>query len=347
MTRDEMLAWVYEAATSARALEPREGAWINMPCPECEERGKSQRPTLGINMIEGWFNCFRCGTRGPCKGILDDTRMLTAVARDASAVEPAVESTPGGRPGLPHGFQALSDGVAGMEDGEKILEYVTSRGLSEQVVQESMLGWVPRGLYHGRVVVPVWTWNNWLGGFSARLVPGMTPLLHASVQAPMQAGRFLQALQASMKASKGQQLPILMMPTQEPKYRYPAGMDRDDVYLAAELELETDEPLLIVEGVFDALAYWPNAIALLGKPTETQIDRIAASAKRPLVAALDADAHRENMILQGSMARRRVPCGLLDLRRVGAHDVGEIRSDSDREEVRFLARIAAEEAVSG
>jgi DNA primase len=78
---------------------------------------------------------------------------------------------------------------------------------------------------------------------------------------------------------------------QKLRYRYPKGMARGKfLFNQAALFVKTEEPLLIVEGVFDALPYWPNAVACLGKPSEDQRE-IMLEATRPLVVALDGDAH--------------------------------------------------------
>ena len=60
--------------------------------------------------------------------------------------------------------------------------------------------------------------------------------------------------------------------------------------------VETDEPVMVVEGCFDALPYWPDAAALLGKPGEAQV-RSLLEAKRPVVVVLDGDSWEEGMML--------------------------------------------------
>ena len=77
----------------------------------------------------------------------------------------------------------------------------------------------------------------------------------------------------------------------ERKYLYPSGMVRS-LYNHAALLVETTEPVYVVEGVFDALALWPHAVAVLGKPTDAHLEALAA-AKRPVVFVLDGDAHEE------------------------------------------------------
>ena len=77
------------------------------------------------------------------------------------------------------------------------------------------------------------------------------------------------------------------------RYLYPDAMERGQVFFAGDaLSIETDEPAPIVEGVFDAVPFYPHAPALLGKPSDVHLARIAA-APRPVVWVLDGDAHRE------------------------------------------------------
>jgi len=49
---------------------------------------------------------------------------------------------------------------------------------------------------------------------------------------------------------------------------------------------------MVVEGVFDALALYPNAVAVLGKASEAQMEALQES-KRPVVIVLDGDAWQE------------------------------------------------------
>ncbi len=64
----------------------------------------------------------------------------------------------------------------------------------------------------------------------------------------------------------------------------------------AAIDIETDAPLILVEGVFDALPLWPRAAAFYGKPSDGQVERLRL-AKRPLVVALDGDAWLEGEML--------------------------------------------------
>lgn len=95
------------------------------------------------------------------------------------------------------------------------------------------------------------------------------------------------------------------------KYLNAAGMSRL-LYQGAQRFRETDAPLLIVEGMFDALPYIGSAVALLGKPSDSQV-RMLAESRRPLVIALDGDAIRDSRALQQRLKLRGVNAGMVKL----------------------------------
>lgn len=137
-------------------------------------------------------------------------------------------------------------------------DYLVKRGVPEDVWRACGIGACLSGKYAGRIIVPVTTfpYPAWIG-FVARDWTGRA----------------------------------------ERKYLYPRGMQKGSVMFNDHaLRWETDEPVFAVEGVFDAFSLWPNAVAFLGKPTEDQIEALAA-AKRPIVPLLDGDAHREGWAL--------------------------------------------------
>lgn len=84
------------------------------------------------------------------------------------------------------------------------------------------------------------------------------------------------------------------------------------LYNASALYVQTDAPVLVVEGVFDALAYWPDAVALLGKPTGAQLSLLAAS-KRPIAVVLDGDAWVEGDAIAYRLRLRGVTAGAVRL----------------------------------
>lgn len=155
----------------------------------------------------------------------------------------------------PEGFYELCRGDGkGAYSLEPARVYLRGRGLTnEGLWAEARLGACIDGFYASRVVVPVLSPDGeWLG-FVARAW------------------------------TKKADVP----------YLYPRGMNRrDTLYNHAALLVRTERPVFVVEGVMDALALWPDAVAVLGKPSDPQVWALA-DCPRPVVVALDGDAWRE------------------------------------------------------
>lgn len=133
-------------------------------------------------------------------------------------------------------------------------KYLRGRGLAdEKLWATARIGACAEGFYAGRVIVPVLSPDgDWLGFVGRAWV-------------------------------KKHDVP----------YLYPRGMARREVlYNHAALLGEGDRPVFVVEGVMDALALWPDAVAVLGKPSAGQLIALAES-PRPIAVALDGDAWAE------------------------------------------------------
>lgn len=154
----------------------------------------------------------------------------------------------------PYSFMPLATGDGfEAESFAPARNYLRGRGISRKTVHEAGIGGVYSGFYAKRIVVPIRdaVSNNWVG-FIARD----------------------------------------WTDTDDQPYLNSKGLNRGTMLFNHEaLFVETDEPLLIVEGMFDALPYWPHATACLGKPTHEQTAAFMA-ANRPLAICLDGDAHR-------------------------------------------------------
>lgn len=158
----------------------------------------------------------------------------------------------------PEGFSEIGPGTSGYRalSLEEPRAYLRSRGLPEDVWAKAQIGACAYGPYVGRVIVPVLgEGGEWLG-FSARS----------------------------------------WYPSSQIPYLYPRGMLKGKIlYQTDKLFYPTNDPVFIVEGVFDALAL-PAAVAVLGKPTDHQLETIA-SAQRPVVFAFDGDAWQLSVAL--------------------------------------------------
>ena len=157
----------------------------------------------------------------------------------------------------PEGFTLLAG-----DDSETLAEaraYMHGRGIPERVWDEAQVGACAFGRYAGRIIIPNLMPDGSWYGYTTRVWGKV----------------------ADKKL----------------KYRFPPGSWRGSViHNQPALWEETDEHLYVVEGAFDALYLWPHAVAVLGMPSEQQI-QLLASATRPLVVVLDADAWEKGLAL--------------------------------------------------
>jgi len=175
-----------------------------------------------------------------------------ATIEETPSVEDALIAKEALKP--PDGFLQLTEEPARSSlSAEPARAYLRSRGLPEDIWGSAKIGACLSGKHMGRVIVPVLSPDgDWQGWV------GRAWVKHA-----------------------------------EMAYLYPRGMRRGEVlYNHAALFVPTDRPVMVVEGVFDALALWPDAVAVLGKPSSDQISTLAAS-KRPVAVVLDGDAWEE------------------------------------------------------
>lgn len=151
---------------------------------------------------------------------------------------------------------------------------INERGLDYKIMADAKIGACLSGEYGGRIIVPILALDGWTWlGYAAR---------------DWTQRQFL-------------------------RYRYPVGMPRSTIMYHQEVLLvETDEPAIVVEGVFDALPYFSQACALLGKPSPWQIEQLKTS-RRPLAIVLDGDAWEEGWTLSKKLMLAGVRVGNVKL----------------------------------
>ena len=152
-------------------------------------------------------------------------------------------------------------------------DYLAWRGVSLEVTEAARIGFCVTGDFAGRIIVPVFAGDTGeILGWVGRAINN----------APL-------------------------------TYKYPKGPWRATaLFNESALAVLTDEPLFVVEGVFDALALWPHAVAVLGKPSVVQ-EVLLARSKRPIVSVLDGDAWGEGFALAGRLSMLGVVAGSVRL----------------------------------
>lgn len=273
MNRSDYHSLAMECLASAKL--GRNG-WYRATCRFCPiTRGTPDpRWSWGYLPEEGKWHCFRCGVFGffgEAQG-----KDYAPPVKEERELDPEL----GEASRLPSTFELIADTTvviddlfgASLDPYQPVREFLKKRGVSRALAREVGIGVCLRGCKGSD--------------------PSCTP------DTRCMACRFRNRIIIPVKV-QGEQLGFVARTwrkTAMVNYLYPKGMPRGrTVFNHAALERETDEPVMVCEGVFDALPYWPDAVACLGKPTEDQLDTIAG-AKRPIVVTLDGDAWREAKI---------------------------------------------------
>jgi len=144
-------------------------------------------------------------------------------------------------------------------------QYLYARGVPQETIRQARVGCCLDGEFAGRIIVPLIDDDEiWQGWVGRYWHDRKVPL----------------------------------------RYRYPEGMKRGDLLFNSNaLRLVSRKPVYVVEGVFDALPHWPNAVACLGKPTAPQKEMLLHAA-RPIVVVLDGDAWLEGRALAWWLKRK-------------------------------------------
>lgn len=255
------------------SFAPGQTGWLRVVCPNCLAVDGKRRDNLAVNLETGYYQCWRCDARG-------SLRSSGPSAFDRSRTHARTDLPP--EVPLPEGFTPIHDLVGNV--AKLARAFLSRRGVSDEAVRAVGLGVVVgRRKYGGRIIVPV-TIGGRVCGFTARLFVDADD----APRRPLDGWR-----DEAARVVRGEATAV-------PKYLYPRGMSRLAMLNRDALELVTKRPVALVEGSFDYLPHWPDAVAFLGKPTEEQLEFVAARARRPVVFALDGDAWRE----AGSAATR-------------------------------------------
>lgn len=265
-----------QALEILRAGKAGQSGWTRGKCPFCLSRtGKEdKRGAFGIHGDTGWYSCFKCGVKGRLK-YNDAADRLGAPWLSQPAYAPPTMR-------MPDGFHPLFvEGARRSITLEPARHYILkTRRIPERIAIAARIGAVVDGPLANRVVVPIGDLFDVEGSTGPGNVLGWVARSYGPSSVP---------------------------------YLYPPGMARGEIlYNSQAVLVETEHPLYVVEGVFDALAHFPNAAALLGKPSNAQVDTLSV-AKRPVVVVLDGDAHEEGWSLSMRLRLAGVKSGSVRL----------------------------------
>lgn len=301
----------HDAIINAFAGCPAGAGWMRARCPLCLDRtGKEDRHgALGYHAETGTYKCHKCGLWGvlPIYLRASIATMTPSTAVNAILTKGPVEQAEGYIPLFTSGGENISAlNVA--------RQYLTAprvaglknspRGLSEQACAEAGIGAALWGRLKGRIIVPFF--HNWdphapWVGWVARDLTGTSDL----------------------------------------KYRYAKNSQRRGyLYNEPALYVETTRPVYVVEGTLDAVALWPDAVAVLGKVDDEQA-KLLTNARRPVVVCMDGDAWREGRELAVKLKLKNPALPVGNVRLAAGVDPDEVeRAWLDDQAQLALARAA-------
>jgi hypothetical protein len=250
--------------------------WERAACPRCFdiEGHEDTKLSLGYNAATGGYNCFRCGMKGSLPHHWRSR--LEEMEADPTAIKEVVRSVEAA-----HGYVPIFSGA-----GEQLpmfdphrsyivrpktekIDGVKGRGMSWETAESMRIGAASTGPLARRVIIPIPNYAEPLKPWNGWVARDWT-------------GR-------------------AKMP-----YRYPSGMSREGLlFNESALWVETEEPVFVVEGVFDTTLLYPNAVSCMGKPLQSHLPKLRA-ARRPVVMCLDGDAWEEAWAW--AMTLRHVGC---------------------------------------
>ncbi len=247
--------------------------WIRAECPFCEDGGhRDKKSSLAINAGTGKWYCLRCNEDGRLEEPPDPAIAVRAAEELAKPLQ-AVEP--------PRGYTPLwNDHSMTFRPARR---YLRGRGVTRAQMLAMHVGACAEGYWAGRVIIPFTLgaldggWWGWAGRLWVKDPP------------PDAEGN------------------------EAKKCIYPKGTRRGTwMYNHDVIFEETDEPLLVVEAVFDAFPYMPHAVASLGKPTKQHVDALI-QATRPVALVLDGDAWQQSHALALRLQFEGVQAGCVRL----------------------------------
>lgn len=242
-----------ELVAAAVAPKARAKGWVRVDCPLCpHERGDEDR-RQSLGLNFSTGG-YNCFRCGSTGWVMPS--LLDREDWEDDPVTRAPVAPPDPVEVVPGLVELYSELGLAMQPLDPIRSYLTGRGIEPEILREVGASAAPAGKLAGYAIIPIRDPYDdlapWRGWF-ARDTTG----------------------------------------TKKLKHRYARNMIRHGLlWNGSAIFAKTDEPVMVCEGILDALPYWPNAVATLGKPLHTHLDEFRA-ANRPVVVCLDGDSHGE------------------------------------------------------
>lgn len=269
--------------TKYRKTTGAHGAEYRINCPFCPRKGKSpdKKYKLYINPTRkgGVYQCFRCGSAGTTQGLIG---YAAALAEKPVKQEKAKSS---GYVRMPGTLVPLSE----LEENHPAIQYLT-KGRSRYFDPEFLskyhsVAYCQDGvkfgdgesfLYNttGTLIFPIFK-DGMLAGWQSRMMTEPEDLTDGYLE-----------LFGYPKDEDGDWI-------RPPKYFTSPGFPKGELLYNFDMA-RAREPVVVTEGVFDALAVGPSGVALLGKGITDVQTRILQTYCNTVVILLDPDAGHES-----------------------------------------------------
>lgn len=143
-------------------------------CPNCMDiKGLDKgdnKSNLEINLNKFIFHCWGCGISGPLGRIFDDygTKEQKKVYNLIKPEELKVQEAKKTQLKLPEGYTQFKDSNPRFIPHAEAYRYLTSRGITDEIIEKYQIGYTVTGEFAYRVIVPSFNKNDKLNYFIAR-----------------------------------------------------------------------------------------------------------------------------------------------------------------------------------
>jgi DNA primase len=151
---------------------------ISFDCPVCaREKGVDNgdgKGNLEINYFRHVYKCWACsdtnGTQGPLGKLFDQfgTKKQKKVYNLVKPEEQKVEIKKLNRLRLPEGYTSFEDSNSRFIPHIEAMKYLTSRGITEEIIKKYKIGYTVTGDFAYRIIVPSFDFEEKLNYFIAR-----------------------------------------------------------------------------------------------------------------------------------------------------------------------------------
>jgi DNA primase len=143
-------------------------------CPNCMDiKGLDKgdnKSNLEINLNKFIFHCWGCGISGPLGRLFDDygTKEQKKVYNLIKPEELKIQEAKKTQLNLPEGYTQFKDSNPRFIPHAEAYRYLTSRGITDEIIEKYQIGYTVTGEFAYRVIVPSFNKNDKLNYFVAR-----------------------------------------------------------------------------------------------------------------------------------------------------------------------------------